>query len=42
VPVGIVALPKELRVLGVRERGVMNPVRGVESQAAGDCYAWHV
>src|SRR3954463_4251863 len=42
VPVGIVALPEQPRVLGFGQLGIMNAMGGVEPQAAGDCYARHV
>src|SRR5215208_6777216 len=42
VPVRIVALSEQTRVLGLRQFGVMNAVGGVEPQTAGDCYARHV
>jgi hypothetical protein len=36
MPVGIVALPEQLGVFGVAQRGIVHAMRGVEVQSAGD------
>src|SRR5438270_3693824 len=42
VPVRIVALSEQPRVLGLRQLGVVYAMGGIEPHPAGDCYARHV
>src|SRR6476661_4620440 len=41
VPVGVVAASEQPLVLLIGERRVVDPVRGIELQAARDGYVWH-